>query len=114
MFAQTARVNALPVNQSDRPTQCFDCHQWGHRRTECPNKPKGNPFPRAIALAQRNNAQNQNNNQAKKANPAQVQNAKVNHVTIDEIEEEQDEIYAALDPSSNNRQYSILEVQGEY
>ena len=89
------------MNQSGKPSQCFDCHQWGHRKTECPNKLPRNPFPRANANSQRNNAQNCNN-QAKKANLVQNQNAKANHVTLEEIEE-QAEIYAALDPSGNNR-----------
>ena len=37
-FAQQVKVNALPVNQSEKQIQCFDCRQWGHRRTDFPNK----------------------------------------------------------------------------
>ena len=35
---QQVKVNALPVNQSGKQIQCFDCRQWGHRRADCPNK----------------------------------------------------------------------------
>ena len=37
-FVQQSRVNALPVNQSGRQIQCFECHQFGHKRADCPNK----------------------------------------------------------------------------
>ena len=39
---------------------------------------------------------------------------KVNYVSVKEEMEEQAQIYAALDPSGRNRQYSILEAQGDY
>ena len=35
---QQVKVNALPVNQSGRQIQCFECRQWGHKKAECPNK----------------------------------------------------------------------------
>ena len=38
----------------------------------------------------------------------------INHVSIKEEIEEQAQIYAALDPSGRNRQYSIIEVHGDY
>ena len=37
-----------------------------------------------------------------------------NYVTITEEMEEQAHVYAALDPSGRNRQFSILEAQGDY
>ncbi|MCO5566312.1 hypothetical protein L7F22_019989 [Adiantum nelumboides] len=37
-----------------------------------------------------------------------------NHVTITDEVTEQAHVYAALDPSGKNRQYSILEAQGDY
>ena len=33
-FVHQAKVNALPVNQSGRPLQCFGCKKWGHKRSE--------------------------------------------------------------------------------
>ena len=38
----------------------------------------------------------------------------VNYVSVKEEMEEQAQVYAALDPSGYNRQFSILEVQGDY
>ena len=31
-FVQTTQVNALPVNQSGRQIQCFECRGWGHKK----------------------------------------------------------------------------------
>ena len=39
---------------------------------------------------------------------------KINYVNLGDEAEEQAQIYAALDPSGRNRQFSILEVQGDH
>ena len=39
---------------------------------------------------------------------------KINHIKLGEAAEEQAQIYAALDLSGRNQQFSILETQGDY
>ena len=32
----SVQVNALPITQSGRPIQCYNCQEWGHKKAECP------------------------------------------------------------------------------
>ena len=57
---------------------------------------------------------NHNRDPPPRGNPGTAQPVKVNFVRFSDQAEEQAEVYAALDPSGRNRQYSILEVQGDY
>ena len=112
-FVQQTRVNALPITQSGKHVQCFECRQFGHKKAECPNKDKKN-VPRPALPPQKQAFQNRNRNQPRGPAPAQLKAVKVNYVSVKEEAEEQAQIYAALDPSGYNRQYSILEAQGDY
>ncbi len=112
-FVQPVKVNALPVTQSGRPIQCFKCQKWGHKKAECPEKNVKEPVKRNF----RPNLPNQqtefrNFRQNQKTNPPKI--VKVNYVYVNDEVDEQAQIYAALDPSGQNRQYSILETPGEY
>ena len=57
---------------------------------------------------------NHNRDPPPRGNPGTAQPAKVNFVRVSDQAEERAEVYAALDPSGRNCQYSILEVQGIY
>ena len=35
---QPTKVNAIPLTQTGRRIQCYDCQQWGHHRANCRNK----------------------------------------------------------------------------
>ena len=35
---QLVKVNALPIKQSGHQIQSFECHQWGHKKANFPNK----------------------------------------------------------------------------
>ena len=39
---------------------------------------------------------------------------KINYISVKTEDEEQAQIYAALDPSGRNRQFTVLEANGEY
>ena len=111
---QQVKANALLVNQSGRQTQCFECQQWGHKRTNCPNKAnKKKTFSPPLPTL-KESFQNQNKNQNKQNILEQLKNVKINYVSIKDEQEEQAQIYAALDPSGHNSQFTILETQGEY
>ena len=114
-FVHQAKVNALPVNQSGKQLQCFGCKKWGHKRSECPDAAKtairpNLPPQRNIYLG-RGRGRGQPPKGPIRGPPNPV---KVNYVSLGEEAEEQAQIYAALDPSGRNRQYSILEAQGDY
>lgn len=134
---QSIQVNALPITQSGRPIQCFRCQEWGHKRAECPNGQKfvfpNQPLPLQNKLAASTGqgrsfkspgTRSGNQSQAKppptNPNPRiglqkdPPRNTTVNFVFVKEEVEEQAQIYAALDPSGHNRQFSILEAQGGY
>lgn len=113
-FTQPAKVNALLVFQSEKHIQCFGCRQFGHKKAECPNKDDKKNFPRPALPPQKQAFQNCNRNQPRGPAPIQPKVVKVNYVSVKEEAEVQAQIYAALDPSGYNRQYSILEAQGDY
>ncbi|MGJ2631382.1 retropepsin-like aspartic protease, partial [Salmonella enterica subsp. enterica serovar Paratyphi A] len=46
--------------------------------------------------------------------PPPTKTSTINHVSIADEVEEHAQIYAALDPSGKNKQFSILEAQGSY
>ena len=109
-IVQPVKVIALPVNQSGRQIQCFECYQWGHKKANCPNK--GNkkkefwpPLP-----TQKEAFINHNKNPPQGRAPTQPKNIKINYISVKVEGEEQAQIYAALDPSGCNHQYNILEV----
>ena len=81
-------------------------------KASCPNKrvPFRSPLtPQRKAFLARNQG-----GQNRQDNGKPLKNSTVNHVTITEEVEEQAHIYAALDPKGYNRQFSILEVPGNY
>ena len=39
---------------------------------------------------------------------------KINYINIKDEQEEQEQVYVALDPTGRNWQFTILETQGEY
>ena len=114
MFTQPVKVNALPVFQSGKHIQCFECRQFGHKKEECPNKDTKKNVSRPALPPQKQAFQNRNRNQPRGPAPVQPKVVKANYVSVKEEAEEQAQIYAALDPSGYNRQYSILEAQGDY
>ena len=104
----------MPVNQSGRQIQCYECQQFGHKRAECPNKNgERNGFCPPLP-PQRRVFQSRPRNQPKPNASNLSKEATVNYVRVEEEAEERAQIYAALDPSGRNRQFSILEVQGDY
>ena len=111
---QPVRVNALPVTQSGRGPQCYDCQQWGHKRAQCPARVGKKGFARNPIPAPNPAFANQRRNPPKAAAPGPPKSVKVNYVQVCDEAEEQANVYAALDPSGRNHQYSILEVQGDY
>ena len=108
---QQVKANALPINQSGRQIQCFECQQWGHKKVDCPNKKK--TFRQPLPL-QKETFQSWNKNWNKGKILEQLRNVKINYVNVKDEQEEQAQVYAALDPSGRNRQITILETQGEY
>ena len=114
ILVKPMQVKALPVTQSGRSIQCYECKEWGHKRVDCPKAklkaPTRPPLPpqRKAFLTRNQGVQNrQTLGQPPKATT-------VNYVSVKEEMEEQAQVYAALDPSGYNRQFSILEVQGDY
>ena len=108
------KVNALPITKSGKPLQCYECHQWGHKKTDYPSKGTRQANPRPGLPFQKGVFQNRNRSQPKRANCSQPKNVTINLVSVKDEIEEQAQIYATLDPSGYNRQYSILEAQGDY
>ena len=107
---QQVKANALPINQSGGQIQCFEIHQWGHKKDDFPNKAsKKNTFCPPLPL-QKEAFQNWNKNQNKGKIFKQPRNVKINYVSIKDEQEEQAQIYAALDPSGRNQQFTILEA----
>ncbi len=89
------QAKALPVTQSGKHVQCFECKEWGHKKVRCPNKRI--PF-RSPLTPQRKAFLNQNQGgQNRQGNGKPLKNSTVNHVTITEEVEEQAHIYVALD-----------------
>ena len=113
-YAQPVKVNALPINQSGRQIQCYKCLEWGHKKADCPSKTAGQTNHRPVLAPQKEVYQNCSKDQNRRPNNPQPKKATVNFVSVQDEVEEQAQIYAALDPSGYNRQYSILEAQGDY
>ncbi|MCO5581824.1 hypothetical protein L7F22_035713 [Adiantum nelumboides] len=118
---QHVRVNALPITQGGRPMYCFECGQEGHKRMHCPQMRQNRGFQYQNRGPQRHNLVNSNQNQNQRISNAAHQNPNkipvkmvANYLTITDEVTEQAHVYAALDPSGRNRQYSILEAQGDY
>ncbi|MCO5577333.1 hypothetical protein L7F22_031162 [Adiantum nelumboides] len=111
--AKPVQVKALPVTQSGKSIQCFECKEWGHKKYNYPktNAPTHLPLPPQHKTFLNRNPGSQNR-QACAGNPPKA--TIVNYVSVKDEMEEQAQIYAALDPSGYNRQFSILEVQGDY
>lgn len=109
---QPVRVNALPITQGGRQIQCFECLEWGHKRSHCPRKEQRSGFqnpnqgsrrpPPVINTANRFQGRNFRppNPAAQCPNPPPpTKTATINHVSIADELEEHAQIYAALDPS---------------
>ncbi|MCO5603373.1 hypothetical protein L7F22_057523 [Adiantum nelumboides] len=107
------QVKALPVTQSGKSIQCFECKEWGHKKYNCPKAkaPTRPPLPPQHKTFLNRNSGKQNR-QVPAGNPRKA--TTVNYVSVKDEMEEQAQIYTALDPSGYNRQFSILEVQGDY
>ena len=63
-FVENTQVNALPVNQSGRQIQCFECKEWGHKKANCPNKSAKKRTFRPSLPTQREVFLNRNKNQS--------------------------------------------------
>ncbi|MCO5558716.1 hypothetical protein L7F22_012302 [Adiantum nelumboides] len=118
---QPVRVNALPIIQGGRPMYCFECGQEGHKRIHCPQQRQNRGFQYQNRGPQRHNLVNSNQNQNQRISKAAHPNPNkipvktvANYLTITDEVTEQAHVYAALDPSGKNLQYSILEAQGDY
>ena len=68
----------------------------------------------SFATAGRSIQELQQESSSREKTPAQPKNVKINYTSVKTKGEEQAQIYAALDPSGCNRQYTILEAQGDY
>ena len=116
------KVNALPVNQSGRQIQCYGCQQWGHKKADCPNKGNnqkkvGNSLSHSLppSLPSQEEAfKNRNKKPPQAKTQAKAPNVKINYIRVKTEGEEQAQIYAALDPSGRNRQFTVLEAEGKY
>ena len=98
---QFVNVNVLPIMQSGRSIQCYECKEWGHRKIDCPKKADGsnekkNVPPKYRLLPPQNQGFQQRNFEAAQAKPKQVHQpmryplkvSTINHVSIkEEIEE---------------------------
>ncbi|MCO5601287.1 hypothetical protein L7F22_055406 [Adiantum nelumboides] len=118
---QPVRVNALPITQGGRPMHCFECGQEEHKRMHCPQQRQNRGFqyqnqgPQRYNLANSNDNQNQRISNAAHQDPNRIPVKTIAiDVTITDKVTEQAHVCAALDPSGRNRQYSILEAQGDY
>lgn len=111
---QPAKVNAIPTAQTGRGMQCFDCLQWGHHRADCPNKVQQRGRPRATLPSQEKAFANWQGSPSPRKTPRPNQSVNVNYVDVSKEAAEQAKVYAALDPSGRNCQYTILEVEGDY
>ena len=86
------KVNALPI-------QCFECHQWGHKKANCPNKNSTKKEFEPPLPTQKEAFLNFNKNQPKGGASVQPKNVKINYISVKAEGEEQAQIYAALDPN---------------
>ncbi|MCO5563571.1 hypothetical protein L7F22_017216 [Adiantum nelumboides] len=118
---QPVCVNALPITQGGRLMHCFECGQEGHKRMHCPQQRQNRGFQYQNQGPQRHNLANSNQNRNQRISNIAHQNPNrifvktvANFVTITDEVTEQAHVYAALDSSGRNRQYSILEAQGDY
>ena len=100
-FVQTTQVNALPVNQSGRQMQCFECRGWGHKKANCPNKTAKERTFRPPLPTQREAFLNRNKNQSTGQASTQPTNVKVNYASLKEEQDEQ-------------AKYSIIEEPWNY
>ncbi|MCO5556517.1 hypothetical protein L7F22_010066 [Adiantum nelumboides] len=115
------RVNALPITQGGRSMYCFECVQEGHKRMHCPQQRQNRGFQYQNRGPQWHNLVNSNQNRNQRISNGAHQNPNkipvktvANYLTLTDEVTEQIHVYAALDPSGRNRQYSILEAQGDY
>ena len=111
---QPARVNAVPVTQNGRGIKCYDCQQWGHHRSNCPNKNFQRGRPRAALPSQEKEFAKTQGIPSPRKNTRPNQQANENYVDVSEEAEEQAEVYAALNPNSRDHQYTVLEFKGDY
>ena len=111
---QPSRVNAIPVTQTGRGIQCFNCKQWGHRRTDCPSKGPRRGRPRNTLPPRERAFTDQHENPNPRENLGPAQPTMINYVSISDEAEEQAEVYATQGLSKRNRQYPILEDQEDY
>ncbi|MCO5561789.1 hypothetical protein L7F22_015413 [Adiantum nelumboides] len=75
------RVNALPITQSGRPIQCFDCQEFGHKRFDCPRSRQNRGFHYQNRGLQRQHRANRN------------QDGKEEIPIVKEKEEREEEVY---------------------
>ena len=91
----------MPVNQSGRQIQCFECRGWGHKKASCPNKTAKKKTCQSPLPTQREAFMNSNKNQSKGQASTQPTNVKVNYVSLKEEQDEQ-------------AKYSIIEEPWNY
>ena len=94
--------------------QCFKSHQWRQREVDVPGKKVREHDIKPTLPPQKVSFQKCKKSQSKESTQAPPKDAKVNHISIKEEMEEQAQIYASLDSSGCNWNYSILEDQVDY
>ena len=91
----------MPINQSGRQIQCFECRGWGHKKASCPNKTAKKKTFQPPLPTQRKAFLNRNKNQSTRQASTQPTNVKVNYVSLKEEQDEQ-------------AKYSIIEEPWNY
>ena len=79
---QQVKANALPINQSGRQIQCFECHQWGHKKANYPNKANKRKKFEPPLPTQKEDFLNWTKNQNKGKIPEHLRNVKINYVSV--------------------------------
>ena len=88
-FVQNTQVNTLPVNQSGRQIQCFECGERDHKKANYPNKIAKKRTFQPPFQTQKEAFINGNKNQSTRQASTQPNNIKVNYVSLEEEQDEQ-------------------------
>ena len=100
---QQVKANALPVNQSGWQIQCFECQEWAHKKADGPNKANKKKTFCLPLSTQKEDFLNLTKNQNKGKILKQIKNVTINYVNVKDEQEQQAQVYTALDLSGRNR-----------